>query len=51
MGSVLGATFAGMNKAEGKHNWVLMCEQYYNKNNGQNLVLNRVRAGTGVSFW
>ena len=51
MGSVLGATFAGIDKAKGRHNWVLMCEQYYNKKNGQNLVLNRPNTRAGGSFW
>jgi len=51
MGCVLGATFAGIDKAAGAHNWVLLCEQYYNRKNGQNLVLNGVDAATGGSFW
>jgi|GEM_PF-1416664 len=51
MGSVVGATFTSIDKAKGEHNWVLMCEQYYNKKNGQNLVLNRTNTRSGGSFW
>ncbi len=51
MGAVLGATVAGIDKSGGDHNWVLMCEEYFNKANGQRLVLNRTSAGTGGSFW
>jgi len=51
MGAVLGATFAGIDKSRGEHNWVLMCEQYVNRRNGLNLVLNRVNTETGQSFW
>ena len=51
MGAVLGATVAGIDKSAGEYNWVLMCEEYFNKANGQNLVLNRTSAGTGGSFW
>ncbi len=51
MGAVLAATIAGIDKTKGEHNWVLMCEAYYSRRNGQNLVLNRTSAGTGASFW
>ncbi len=49
--AVLGATLAGVDKTAGPHNWVLMCEQYFNRASGQNLVLNKTGAGTGRSFW
>ncbi|HUU91363.1 MAG TPA: hypothetical protein VM238_09155 [Phycisphaerae bacterium] len=49
--AVLGATLAGVDKTAGPHNWVLMCEQYFNRAGGRNLVLNSTRAGTGGSFW
>ena len=51
MGAVLGATVAGIDKTNGPHNWVLMCEEYFNKANGQNLVLNHTSSATGGSFW
>jgi hypothetical protein len=51
MGAILGATVAGIDKSKGEHNWVLMCEAYFNSKNGQDLVLNRTTHGTGGSFW
>ena len=51
MGAVLGATIAGIDKTRGPHNWVRLCEAYYNTANGQRLVLNHTSAGTGGSFW
>jgi hypothetical protein len=51
MGAVLGATISGINKAHGPHNWVLMEEQYFNRRNGENLVLNRTSTHSGQSFW
>ncbi len=51
LGSLLGATFVGIDKSAGEHNWVAMGQQYYNKNNGENLVLNRVKTRAGDSFW
>ncbi|NIK78094.1 hypothetical protein FHS15_003232 [Paenibacillus castaneae] len=50
--AVLGATIAGIDKSEQHgHNWVEMCESYYNTDNGENLVLNRTDANSGSSFW
>jgi hypothetical protein len=51
MGAVLGGTISGVDKAGGPHNWVLMEEQYFNRKNGQNLVLNRTSTHSGQSFW
>lgn len=51
MGAVLGATLVGINKTLGPHNYVLMCEGYYNRKNGLNLVLNTQNQETGGSFW
>jgi len=51
LGAILGATLAGIDKSKGEHNWVRMCEAYFSRKNGQNLVLNRTSAGTGGSFW
>ncbi|MDD7984943.1 hypothetical protein PQO01_08295 [Lentisphaera marina] len=50
MGSVLGATYNGQDKSNGKYNWVEMCEQYYNSANGRNLVLNHIDTDYD-SFW
>jgi hypothetical protein len=51
MGAVLGATVAGVDKSRGPNNWVLMIEQYFNRKNGENLVLNRTSTHSGQSFW
>lgn len=51
MGAVLGATISGIDKSRGPHNWVLMEEQYFNRKNGENLVLNRTSTHSGQSFW
>jgi hypothetical protein len=51
MGAVLGATVSGIDKARGLHNWVLMEEQYFNRKNGENLILNRTSTQSGQSFW
>ncbi len=51
MGAVLGATLVGINKRRQAHDYVLMCEAYFNSRNGQNLVLNSTDQGTGSSFW
>lgn len=51
MGAVLGATVAGIDKARGQHNWVLMAEQYFNRKNGENLILNRTSTHSGQTFW
>ena len=51
MGTLLGATVAGIDKTRGAHNWVLMAEQYFNRKNGENLVLNRTSTHSGQTFW
>lgn len=51
LGAVLGATLVGIDKSKGPINFVLACQRYFNKANGQNVILNGTRAGTGGSFW
>ena len=51
LGATLGATIAGIDKARGPHNWVLMAEQYFNRKNGEDLVLNRTSTRSGQTFW
>ncbi|MCX7919540.1 MAG: hypothetical protein N3A72_08015 [bacterium] len=52
MGAVLGATLIGIDKSnQNGMNWVIMQENYFNKDNGENLVLNRSNTTTGQSFW
>lgn len=48
MGAVLGATVAGIDKRRQQHDYILMCEAYYNR---ERLVLNGVHARSGGSFW
>lgn len=50
IGNVLSATFAGIDKSKGEYNWVEMCQQYFNKGNGRNLVLNMMDTDYD-SFW
>ncbi|WDE99003.1 hypothetical protein PQO03_14285 [Lentisphaera profundi] len=50
IGSVLSASFAGIDKSSGKYNWASMCQQYFNKGNGRNLVLNMMDTDYD-SFW
>jgi hypothetical protein len=51
MGAVLGATVAGIDKQRQPHDYVQMCEAYFNSHNGSNLVLNNQDGHTGGSFW
>lgn len=51
MGAVLGATLVGIDKSRQDHDYVAMCEAYFNRRNGQRLVLNRLETTTGGSFW
>lgn len=50
LGSILGATIAGLDKSSGD-NLAAMSAQYFNSRNGINLVLNRVSTTTGQSYW
>jgi len=51
MGAVLGATLVGIDKSRAEHDYVRMCEAWFNCRNGLNLVLNLQRQETGGSFW
>ena len=51
MGAVLGATVAGIDKSRQEHDYVKMCEAFYNRKNGSNLVLDNQDQPTGGSFW
>jgi hypothetical protein len=52
MGSVLGATVSGIDKSnQNGMDFVRMVQQYHNKANGENLVLNHTNDDTGHSFW
>ncbi len=51
LGAVLSASVAGIDKSRQEHDYVAMCEAFFNSRNGMNLVLNRQNAGTGGSYW
>jgi hypothetical protein len=52
MAAVVGATLVGIDKSNQRgHNWVLMCENYFAKDNGENVYLNTTRIASGRSFW
>jgi len=51
LGAVLGATLAGVDKSRQEHDYVAMCEAWFNTANGMHLVLNRQRDFAGGSFW
>jgi len=50
--SVIGATLCGIEKGNqfGK-NWVLMCEEYFNKASGENVYLNNPNGQSGYDWW
>ena len=50
--TVLGSSLAGIDmRNQNSHNWVLMCENYFNRDNGLDLFLNTTNARSGRSFW
>lgn len=50
--AVLGATLVGIDKSnQNGHDWVLMCESYFNKGNGEDLFLNDIDGNSGRTFW
>lgn len=51
MAAVLSATLAGLDKSGQAHDYVAMCEAWFNRRNGLNLVLNRQQDNPGGSFW
>jgi hypothetical protein len=51
MGAVLGATLVGLDKRGPDHDYVSMCEAWFNTRNGIQLVLNRQEDEGGGSFW
>lgn len=50
--SLVGATLAGANKtSQYGQNWVLMSQDYFNKNNGEGIYLNNPNTGSGNDWW
>jgi hypothetical protein len=52
LAAVVSGTLSGVDKRDQHgHNWVRMCQEWYNAQNGQKTVLNNPGAATGGSFW
>jgi hypothetical protein len=52
MPAVIGATLSGIDKSnQFGYNWVLMCEEFFNKRPEENVYLNGPVSGTGDDWW
>lgn len=51
IGSVLCATFVGIDKSSGQHNWVHRCRHFFAEDPGQRVFLNKFNTTSGSSFW
>ncbi|XID92763.1 hypothetical protein ACF3MZ_30655 [Paenibacillaceae bacterium WGS1546] len=52
MAAVLGATLVGIDKSDQSgHNYVHMLQTFYNKDNGENVILNNPDTVSGQTFW
>jgi hypothetical protein len=58
MGATLGATLVGINKTEGRYNYVAMLKNYFNKETGWNIMMNNtcpevalLGGGYGRDWW
>jgi len=50
--SLVGATLAGIDKSDQfGQNWVLMSQDFFNKNNGELIYLNSPNSGSGSDWW
>lgn len=50
--SLVGASLVGIDKTrQYGQNWVLMSQDFFNKNNGERLYLNNVNGGSGNDWW
>ncbi len=50
--SLVGASLAGIDKTnQFGRNWVLMSQDFFNKNNGENIYLNNPNTGSGNDWW
>ncbi len=50
--SVIGATLCGIDKSnQFEENWVLMCEEYFNKASGEDVYLNNPGGQSGHDWW
>lgn len=51
IGAVLGATFAGIDKSAGPHDWVRMCQHFFASQTEQRVFVNKFDVSSGDSFW
>lgn len=50
--AVIGASLVGVNKSnQNGTNWVQMCQEWFNKANGENVYLNSSASNTGDDWW
>ncbi len=50
--AVIGATLCGIDKSDQHdYNWVLACQEFFNKKNGQMVYLNNTQASSGHDWW
>ncbi len=50
--AVIGATLAGIDKSsQNGYNWVLMCEEFFNRRPEENVYLNHPSAASGSDWW
>jgi len=50
--SVIGASLCGADKlSQYEKNWVLMCEEYFNGANGEDVYLNNMNGSSGNDWW
>ncbi|MCX6151260.1 MAG: T9SS type A sorting domain-containing protein [Ignavibacteriales bacterium] len=50
--AVIGASLCGIDKSnQNGYNWVLMCEEFFNKMNGEMIYLNSPSASSGDDWW
>lgn len=50
--ATIGATLVGINKSnQNEYNWVLMCEEYFNKENNANVYLNHPNGSNWDDWW
>ena len=50
--AVVGATLSGIDKSnQNGYNWVLMCEEHFNKENGANVYLNHPNGSNWDDWW
>ncbi len=50
--AVIGASLVGIDKSnQDGYDWVLMCEEFFNRQNGENIYLNNYIGSSGSDWW